>query len=281
MKRDIRQALDYLNTHKIRATYSAVQGYLGIGPFEKTDWAEILGPPRQYTSWVVNKKTGMPDGHQPTELAPDLMASDEIITKGKQLQQAVEGYSPDNDAETPCGTRKVEVADCHGNNAAVVCPHCSKPYVISGFLNKGVRACPHCGKSKAVFAEIKAEWEATHQNDIVDPEQQATRLLFKKEWLGYDVWVTFTEDDTTYRYPHDQLLTTFINRLGIIEGTKSWNNDGVYHFPRLSGEQKKMLQRYVVEVRNAPVPTQAAETGFEIPAIETMKKKPKDADGDK
>ena len=94
-------------------------------------------------------------------------------------------------------------------------------------------------------------------------------MTFKKEWLGYDVWVSFSEDDTTYRYPHDQLLQTFISRLGIIEGTKTWEDDGVYSFPRLSGEQKRMLKRYVTEVRNVPEATQAAETGIVLPEIKT------------
>lgn len=272
MKGDIRKVLDYLNAHRIRATYPAVQSYLGFGPFDKVDWKEILGPPRQYTSWVVNKKTGMPDGYKPAEMHPDLMTSEEIFGKGKLLMAVVEEFdgSPEDD-QSAAGGRNVEVADCHGNNAAVMCPHCNKAYLISGFLNKGVRSCPHCGKSKAVFADIKEEWEALHQDDIIESEQAATRLIFKKDWLGYDVWVTFTEDDTTYRYPHDQLLQTFISRLGIIEGTKTWDMDGLYGFPRLSGEQKKMLKRYIKEVRNAPIATQAAETGFELPEIKTAK----------
>ena len=119
---------------------------------------------------------------------------------------------------------------------------------MSGFLNKNKpRRCPHCGKSEAGFKDVKAEWDATRQEPEVNPEQESNRLIFKKEWLGYDVWVTFSENDVTYRYPHDQLLQTFFSRLGIIENTKSWNNNGLYHFPRLSEVQKKILGRYVVE----------------------------------
>lgn len=272
MKGDIRQILDYLNANKVRANYSAVQSCLGLGPFDKVDWKEILGPPRQYTSWVVHRRTGVPDYHTPAELHTDLMVSPDIITKGKLLQAAVQEFvnSDESDKDTTISIRpKVEVADCHGNNCAVICHACKKAYLVSGFLNRGVRSCPHCGKSKAVFSEVKAEWEATHQDDLVDPEQNATRMIFKKEWLGYDVWVSFTEDDTTYRYPHDQLLQTFISRLGIIEGTKSWTNDGIYHFPRLSGEQKRMLKRYITEIRDMPIATQAAETGIIIPEVET------------
>jgi len=254
MKGNIRQALDYLNEHQIRATYAAVQSYLGLGIRDKVDWVEILGPHRQYASWVVNKKTGLPEDYDEADMHPDLLKTPKIITKGRQLQTAVEGFAKSADADSgnrtaiPGEETKVEVADCHGNNCAVICPICEQPYVVSGFLNKGVRKCPHCEKSTAVFKDVKEEWEATHQDAIIKPEQAATRLIFKKEWLGYDVWVTFSEDGTTYRYPHDQLLQTFISRLGIIEGTKSWQIDGLYHFPRLSGEQKKMLQRYLVEI---------------------------------
>lgn len=143
---------------------------------------------------------------------------------------------------------QLEVADCLGNNCAVMCPECGKAYVVSGFLNKkSPRKCPHCSGSEISFPEAQKIWEQVKPETIIDPEQEATRLIFKKEWLGYDVWVTFTENGVTYRYPHDQLLQTFISRLGIIENTKSWKQNGLYHFPRLSGEQSKLLQRYIVE----------------------------------
>ena len=159
MKGDIRYVLDYLNAHRIRATYSAVQGYLGFGVLEKADWRDVPGPPCQYSSWVINKKTGMPDGYNPSEMHPDLMVSEEIIGRSKLLLAAIEefGGSPEVNQSTSAA-RKVEVADCHSNNTAVMCPNCNKADLISGFLNKGTRACPHCGKSKAVFADVKAEW---------------------------------------------------------------------------------------------------------------------------
>lgn len=253
MNANVKTALDYLNETKTRATYPAMQSYLGYKVLDKVDWDNILGPHRQYASWVVNKKTGLPTDYEEEDIHPDLLETSKIITKGRQLQTAVTGYtstaeetSPDKDSEQS-KIPKVKVVDCYGNNCAVICPNCEQAYVVSGFLNKGIRKCPHCEKSTAVFKEAKAEWEETHQDAIIDPEQTATRLIFKKEWLGYDVWVTFSEGDVTYRYPHDQLLQTFISRLGIIEGTKSWKNEGLYHFPRLSGEQKKMLLRYIEE----------------------------------
>ena len=251
MNATVKQVLDCLNANKIRATYPAVQSYLDLGS-KNLDWENILGPNRKYASWVVSKKTGMPEGYDSADLHPDLLKTEKIIAKGRQLQTCVEEFAKQMEAEGADGQvaackPKLIVADCHGNNCAVICPSCNRPYVVSGFLDKGIRSCPHCNGSKAVFTELKAEWEATHQDALISSEQEATRLIFKKDWLGYDVWVTFTEDDTTYRYPHDQLLQTFISRLGIIENTKSWKTTGIFHFPRLSVEQKKMLQRYLVE----------------------------------
>lgn len=253
MKGNIREILNYLYGKQIRATYTAVQSYLGFGVLDKVNWEEILGPHRQYTSWVVNKKTGLPNDYNEADIDPNLLRTSKIITKGKQLQLAVDEYNnlikanPLPNIVSSNKKMKIKVADCHGNNCAVICPSCKQAYVVSGFLNKGIRKCPHCEKSTAIFTKAKAEWEITNQNALINSAQTATRLIFKKEWLGYDVWVTFTEDDVTYKYPHDQLLQTFISRLRIIQGTKSWEEKGLYHFPRLSGEQKKLLQRYIIQ----------------------------------
>ena len=38
--------------------------------------------------------------------------------------------------------------DWHGNNAAFTCPCCDRVFVVSGFLQDGVRRCPHCGLSE-------------------------------------------------------------------------------------------------------------------------------------
>lgn len=238
MKTNIKCVLDYLNKYKIRATYTAVQSYLGYRVQDRLNWAEVLGPRCPYASWIVRKDSKMPIGYKVAELHPELESQSKIITKGRELRAALDGVDE----------MEVEVADCYGNNCAVICKVCEKAYCVSGFLTKGMRTCPHCGKSKASFKEVKAEWEATRQEPEINPEQESNRLIFKKEWLGYDVWVTFSENGMTYRYPHDQLLQTFFNRLGIIENTESWKK-GIYHFPRLSAEQKKLLQRYVVDAQ--------------------------------
>jgi DNA-directed RNA polymerase subunit RPC12/RpoP len=52
------------------------------------------------------------------------------------------------------------ILDVYGNNAAVLCPSCSKPFVFSAFLNKRAgRVCPHCNASRAFLFEEKLKVE--------------------------------------------------------------------------------------------------------------------------
>lgn len=37
--------------------------------------------------------------------------------------------------------------DWEGNNAAFLCPHCGKVFIVSEMIHKGKRSCPNCGKS--------------------------------------------------------------------------------------------------------------------------------------
>jgi len=37
--------------------------------------------------------------------------------------------------------------DWEGNNAAFTCPHCSKVFIVSGTIHRGVRNCPQCSRS--------------------------------------------------------------------------------------------------------------------------------------
>ncbi len=37
--------------------------------------------------------------------------------------------------------------DWYGNNAAFLCPHCGRVFLVSGHFYKKGRDCPKCGKS--------------------------------------------------------------------------------------------------------------------------------------
>jgi hypothetical protein len=90
---------------------------------------------------------------------------------------------------------------------------------------------------------------AAQNYEQLEREQEATRLIFKREWTGRDIWVTFTDSETgvTFRYPHDQMLQVLMDQLGIIRGTRSWEENGLYHFPHLSEKQRRLLAQYTVK----------------------------------
>ena len=52
--------------------------------------------------------------------------------------------------------------DWAGNNAAFLCPHCSKVFVVSGHQHRQGRRCPRCEGSKGYVSikgdEARFEW---------------------------------------------------------------------------------------------------------------------------
>tara|TARA_B100000609_G_C17027282_1_gene336867 strand:- start:241 stop:468 length:228 start_codon:yes stop_codon:yes gene_type:complete len=45
-------------------------------------------------------------------------------------------------------------SDIWGNNAAFICPVCSKVFIVSLFLTNGERQCPCCGQSTAKIEAV-------------------------------------------------------------------------------------------------------------------------------
>jgi hypothetical protein len=69
------------------------------------------------------------------------------------------------------------------------------------------------------------------------------RMTFDRKYVGRNLYIAFHAEGMWYIYPHDDLL----NRLtgaGRLVGTRSWEVDGVYHFPTLSGELLGFLTPY-------------------------------------
>lgn len=48
-------------------------------------------------------------------------------------------------------TGDMHVKHIKGNNAAILCPACEKPYLFSEFIDKKGAVCPHCKKSITRF----------------------------------------------------------------------------------------------------------------------------------
>nr|MBU2748246.1 hypothetical protein [Acidithiobacillus montserratensis] len=69
------------------------------------------------------------------------------------------------------------------------------------------------------------------------------RLYFAKKYIGKGLHICFRDCDQWYVYPHDEMLSSIFDQIGIIANTKSWD-EGVYHFPSLSVEIKKLLIPY-------------------------------------
>jgi len=69
-----------------------------------------------------------------------------------EKQERADGRGPRKKGKKLTGDANVK--DINGNNAAIVCPVCSKPFVFSVFLDKSKgRKCPHCGQSSASVHE--------------------------------------------------------------------------------------------------------------------------------
>jgi hypothetical protein len=74
------------------------------------------------------------------------------------------------------------------------------------------------------------------------------RLTFDKKYHRGegedDIYVAFPDGEDWYVYPHDEVFETITSRLGIIEGTKSWREEGTYHIGSLTDEQESILAPY-------------------------------------
>lgn len=72
----------FLNQEKVRATYGAVAGVLGVVP---RSMGARLGPHNREASWIVNGDTGLPTGYAVDDTHPELLLSKEIIRTPGEL----------------------------------------------------------------------------------------------------------------------------------------------------------------------------------------------------
>ena len=76
------EIIRFLNDQRIRATYGAVAGLLGVSP---RGLGAHLGSRRPEVSWIVNAETGVPTDYNRQEIHPDLFSKAEIIHTGSEL----------------------------------------------------------------------------------------------------------------------------------------------------------------------------------------------------
>jgi len=78
--------LDYLNRARVRCTYEAFAGVLGV---PKRSSGRHLGDPRPEASWVVNKHKGEPSGYADYNKHPELHRTSYIIETEDDLRRCM------------------------------------------------------------------------------------------------------------------------------------------------------------------------------------------------
>ena len=76
------------------------------------------------------------------------------------------------------------------------------------------------------------------------------RLTFQKKFNGKNIYIafnqiTFNQDRKWYLYPHDELQKKFL-RLGLLKGTKSWDERGSYTYPSIPKKLEKLMVQYAI-----------------------------------
>ena len=84
--------LDYLNRARVRCTYGAFGGVLGIPAIAV---GRQLAPRRPYASWVVNADTGSPTGYTSADKHPDLYSTSDIIRTPDDLRRRMRSNDAD------------------------------------------------------------------------------------------------------------------------------------------------------------------------------------------
>ena len=82
--RKIEDILRYLNVERVRATYGAVGGVIGV-PAQSV--GQYLGKPLPEASWVVRKDTKMPTGYSAEQMHRQLRCCQQVIVDWGDLRR--------------------------------------------------------------------------------------------------------------------------------------------------------------------------------------------------
>lgn len=69
------------------------------------------------------------------------------------------------------------------------------------------------------------------------------RLSVDRKYEGKNLWVCFRDGNKWYLYPHDELLQDILAHTNV-GNTESWAQKGIYNWPSLSLDLRKMLTQY-------------------------------------
>ena len=86
MNGKLSEVLDFLNDKRMRATYGAVAGYIGVQP---RSIGSMLGEHSQRASWVVNSTEKLPTDYRPEDMHPELERISLVITTAGALDRGL------------------------------------------------------------------------------------------------------------------------------------------------------------------------------------------------
>jgi len=132
-----------------------------------------------------------------------------------------------------------------------------KPYPYEK-LNSRQQEAYNFQKVSAVLADygfvtirLSSDWQgadfiAQGVNGEFLKVQLKGRLTFDRKYKGKDLYICFPDAGKWYTCPHDEVLKQLL-ATRLLEGTKSWDTEGAYHFPGLSKDLKTLLDPYRLE----------------------------------
>ena len=98
-----------------------------------------------------------------------------------------------------------------------------------------------------------ADFIAQHLDGVTFLKVQLKgRLWFGKKYCGRELHVCFPDGGEWYLYPHDELLQKVLAE-DLMGGTVSWDENGVYHFPKISVKLRGLLDPYRLEGKKLSV----------------------------
>ncbi|MFE8646185.1 hypothetical protein ACFX58_13965 [Sphingomonas sp. NCPPB 2930] len=91
-----------------------------------------------------------------------------------------------------------------------------------------------------------ADFIACHiDGETVLKVQLKGRLTIDRKYGGKGIHVAFCEEGTWYLYPHDETRDLLL-ALGLMTGSRSWDENGGYSWPYLTPQVKAVMTTYVV-----------------------------------
>ena len=71
------------------------------------------------------------------------------------------------------------------------------------------------------------------------------RLTLDKKYNDKDIHIAFRQIDQWYVYPHDALRDELLS-LGVMVGSKSWEVEGAYSWPKVPKQIQARLEQYAI-----------------------------------